>query len=62
MMKNTNKNTKNASINACDDYRVLSDNLSNPYHYNFGRIEQHTSSNIFQKMHNKVNTEYITKR
>ncbi len=59
MIKNMSKKTKCASISSSDDYRVLTDNLTNPYCYNFGRVLKKSNSNTFQKLHNKINTEFL---
>lgn len=59
MIKNLNKKTKCASIYSSDDYRVLTDSLTNPYCYNFGKVSKKNTSNAFQKLHNKVNTEFL---
>ncbi len=59
MIKNPNQKTKCATINASDDYRVLTDNLTNPYCYNFGKVQKKQNSATFQKLHNKWNTELL---
>ncbi len=59
MIRNINYNTKCMSVDASDDYRVLTD-LSNPYYYNFGHVKkEHTHSDEFQRLHNKVNFDYF---
>lgn len=62
MIKNSGKKSKCANINCSDDYKILTDNLSNPYCYNFGKGQQSLASSTFQKLHNKVNPEFFTKR
>lgn len=62
MIKNKTKTTKCATIDASDDYRILTDTISNPYNYNFGKKLESQDSNIFKKMHNKINQEFFSKR
>lgn len=59
MIRNSDDRIKCSRINSSDDYKILTHNLSNPYGYNFGRVEKNAESNKFQKMHNKVNMEYF---
>ncbi len=62
MIKNTNTKSKSARIDICDDYRLLVDNLSNPYCYNFGSIEKNNNPMNMKKLQNRVNIDYFYKR
>lgn len=62
MIKNKNPKVKCASIYSSDDYRVMTDCISNPYNYNFGHITKRCTSSTFNKLHNKVNFEYFNKK
>lgn len=59
VIKNFNKRTKCASINPSDDYRMLIENMTNPYCYNFGKVVKRHNSSTFQKLHNKTNSEFL---
>lgn len=62
MIKSFKNKTKCAPVDASDDYRILSDNLANPYCYNFGRIERNGCVRDFQRLQNRVNMDYFNKR
>lgn len=58
VIKNVDSKSKCAKVDA-SDYRVLTDNLSNPFSYNFGKMQKKCNSAIFKKLHNKINAEYF---
>lgn len=62
MLKNTKNKTKCARVDICDDYRLLVDNLSNPYDYNFGRIARNNNPGDMKRLQNRVNMEYFYRR
>lgn len=62
MLKNASKKNKCADIEYSDDYRALVDGLTNPYCYNFGKINKNCGMSELNRLKNKINFDYIYKR